>query len=208
MRSVYDRTRRAGVALAFAVWAADARASDGPVDPSYGRIDGDVDVVGGVGGVVAPRGLRALGELRLRYLESVGVYASFEDAGVLGSASEPRTVFVAGLELRPLFLYRWLRGHETRSAWFDLALDSIGLDLGAMFEQPAGSGFASRRGLEVGLGLELPLLARASGPWLEFRGAFRWSDAALGSGVEGADDMQAVLAVTLAWHQIFSAHLE
>jgi hypothetical protein len=207
MRSGYDRIRTAAVALALAAWAGDARASDGPVDPSYGRVDGDVDVVAGVGGVVAKPGVRALGELRLRYLESAGVYATFEDAGVLSSPSEPRTVFVAGLELRPLFLYRWLRGHETRRVWFDLALDSFGLDLGAMFEQPAGSGFASRRGLEVGVGIELPILGRASGPWFEIRGAVRWSDAALGSGIEGADDLQAVLAVTLAWHQIFSAHV-
>ena len=76
-----------------------------------------------------------------------------------------------------------------------------------MFEQPAGSGFASRRGLEVGVGIELPILGRASGPWFEIRGAVRWSDAALGSGIEGADDLQTVLAVTLAWHQIFSAHV-
>jgi hypothetical protein len=207
MRSGCDRITCAGVAVALAACAGNAIATDDAVDPSYGRVDGDIGIVAGVGGVVAPHGLRAEAELRLRYLESAGIFATFEDAGVLGSPSEPRNVAVVGLELRPLFLFRWLKGHETQRPWLDLALDSIGLDLGATFEQPAGGGFASRSGLEFGIGIELPILGRASGPWMEVRGALRWSDVALGSGVEGADDLQAVLAVTLAWHQILSAHV-
>ncbi len=207
MRSGSELVGLSGVAMALVTIAANALADERAIDPSYGRINGDIEVVGGVGGVVAPRGLRAEAEARLRYLDSAGIFATIEDAGVLGSRSEPRTVMVAGLELRPLFLFRWLKGHETRRPWLDLAVDSIGLDLGAMFEQPSGQGFGARRGLEFGLGIELPLLTRASGPWMDVRGALRWSDAALGSGVEGADDLQAVLEITIAWHQIFLAHV-
>jgi hypothetical protein len=113
-----------------------------------------------------------------------------------------------GLELRPLFLFRWLRGQETQRAWFDLALDSIGLELGAFAQQPAGAEFASQVGLDVGLGVELPILERATGPWIGIRSAVRWSEASLGSGVvHDADDRQALVVVTLAWHQIFSAHV-
>ncbi|HXN34307.1 MAG TPA: hypothetical protein VN894_20740 [Polyangiaceae bacterium] len=207
MRSGSDRAAFAGVAVALATCAGSAGANGAAVDSSYGRIAGDIAVVLGAGGVVAPRGLRAEAELRLRYLESAGLFATIEDAGVSSSASEPRSVFVTGLELRPLFLFRWLKGHEVQRARLDLALDSIGLDLGAMFEQPAGASFASRTGFELGLGLELPILERASGPWIGVRGDLRWGDVAPGSGVPGADDFQAVVAVTLAWHQILSVHL-
>jgi hypothetical protein len=202
-----SRVTFAGVAGALVACVGNARAQGAEVDPSYGRIEGDITFVVGVGGVVAPRGPRAEAELRLRYLESAGLFATIEDTRVLNSASEPRGVFVAGLELRPLFLFRWLKGHEMRRARLDLALDSIGLSLGAMFEQLAGAAFETRRGFELGLGFELPILDRASGPWIGVRGALRWSDVALGSGIMGPDDRQAVLAVTVAWHQIVLAHV-
>jgi hypothetical protein len=208
MRSGSDRVTLAGVAGALALRAANASASGESVDTTYGRVDGDVGVVVGAGGVVAPRGPRAEAELRLRYLETAGLFAAYEDADVLGSASEPRRVLLMGVELRPLFLFRWLQGHETRRAWLDLALDSIGLELGALVQQPAGAESASQLGLDVGLGIELPILERATGPWIGVRGALRWGEASLGSGVvRDADDRQVVVVVTLAWHQILTAHL-
>jgi hypothetical protein len=112
------------------------------------------------------------------------------------------------VELRPLFLYRWLQGHETGQPRLDLAIDSIGIDLAAVAEQPSGAGFASRAGFELGLGFELPLLARASGPWVGLYGAIRWSEGAMGAGVlEGANDREAILAITIAWHQVVSGHV-
>jgi hypothetical protein len=208
MRSGTDRVTPAGIAAAFALWAGTSWADSGTFDPSYGRVDGDVDVVFAVGGVLAPRGWRGEAELRLRYLETVGLFATYEDAAVLGSASVPQRSLAAGLELRPLFLFRWLKGHETQMPWFDLAVDSIGLELGAIFEQPTGAPFASQRGLEVGLGVELPIVENATGPWIGVRGALRWSESALASAVvDNADDRQAILAVTLAWHQIVGTHV-
>jgi hypothetical protein len=208
MRSGSDWVVRVGVAAALAVCARTASAEGGTVDPSYGRIDGDLDVGFGVGSVIASGGLRAEAELRLRYLETAGVFVTYEDAEFLGLASEPRRVLATGLELRPLFLFRWLKGREEQRARLDLTLDSIGLELGTTFEQPAGGGFASRSGFEVGVGIELPILERASGPWIGIRGVVRWSQDAMASGiVRGEDDRQATLAITLAWHQILAAHL-
>lgn len=207
MRSGSDLGLLAVIAAAIALWPRSASA-DGIVDPSYGRVEGDVVVVLGMGAVVAPRGLRAAAEVRLRYLETAGLYATYEDANPLASASEPRRLLATGLEVRPLFLFRWLKGHEGDRPWLDLALDSIGLELGAIFEQPAGADFASQRGIEVGLGVELPLGVRASGLWIRVRGGLRWSETALAAGVvDGANDQQAILSVTLAWHQIVQAHL-
>jgi hypothetical protein len=208
MRSVSDKVTLAGVAAALALRASNASAGGGSVDPTYGRIDGDIGIVVGAGGAIAPRGPRAEAELRLRYLETAGLFVAYEDAEIWGSSSEPRRVLLMGLELRPLFLFRWLQGHETRCAWFDLALDSIGLELGAVVQQPAGAEFASQLGLDVGLGIELPILERATGPWIGIRSALRWGEATLGSGVvRDADDRQVVVVVTLAWHQILTAHV-
>jgi hypothetical protein len=181
---------------------------DPGAEPSYGRIEGDITLVFGAGGVIAPRGPRAEAELRLRYLESSGLFAAYEDGPLLGASSEPLRVLAVGLEVRPLFLFRWLEGLETRRARFDLALDSIGLELGAVFSQPSGAAFGSRPGAQVGLGVELPIAANATGAWIGLHGGLRWSDIALASGiVESPDDRGAYLAITLSWHHVVKVHV-
>lgn len=213
MPSASDRVATAASAAALAVsfGARPTAAADRPVDPTYGRLEGDLGVVVGAGGVVASRGVRAGAEVRVRYLETAGLFVTYEDGHVFGAALEPESLLAGGFELRPLFLFRWLQGRESRRARLDLALDSIGLELGATVEQPSGGTFASRAGLEVGLGVELPIFETASGPWIAVRGALRWSEARLGGqgsdATQGANDRDAVLAITLGWHQILSAHL-
>lgn len=222
MRWGSDRRRlRGALAAAGAAGAAalvlgggGAARADGPragatqVDTSYGRVDGDLTAVVGAGAVFAKRGMRAEGELRLRYLESAGVFASYEDGPLVGSPSEPQRVLATGIELRPLFFLRWLKGQETGSARLDLMLDSIGLELGAVFSQPQGRGFGAQSGLQAGLGIDLPLFAAPTGPWIGLHGGLRWGDDALASGVIScADDRAAYLVVTLAWHQLVLAHL-
>lgn len=208
MRSASDLLRTFGVGAATLLALPVHARADGLVDGTYGRIAGDVTLVGGLGGVVAARGPRAEGELRARYIESVGAFLSYEDGAMLGSAAEPERVLIAGVEARPLFFYRWLQGREAGAARLDLAIDSLGLELGAMFAQPAGMGFGSMRGLELGLGVEVPLLPSSTGPWIGLHGGLRWSDWALESGViRTADDREAFLSITLAWHQVVVAHL-
>jgi hypothetical protein len=214
MRWGSDRASRcppalAGVALAVGCLCGgtDAR-GEGVAEPSYGRVEGDVTLVAGAGAAVASGGARAAGELRARYLETAGVFGTYEDGPIIGSSSGPSRVVAGGLELRPLFLYRWLQGHETRRARLDLAIDSIGLELGLTWQQPQGGSFTSSPGLEVGLGLEVPLLLDATGLWLAFHGGVRWSDETLGSGlVATSDEREAYLSITLAWHQVIAAHL-
>ncbi len=178
------------------------------VEPSYGRVEGDLSFVFGAGAVAAPRGGRGEVELRVRYLESAGIFATYEDGLIFGSAAEPGRVLAAGLELRPLFLYRWLQGHETEKAAVDLLIDSFGIELGATLSQPSGQGL-TQSGVQFGIGVELPILLRAyrtvgRPAW---RGV-RWSDVALASGeVQGADDRSVYIAVTLSWHQAVLTHL-
>src|ERR1019366_8937466 len=119
------------LALATVLIGTVARAEG--VEPSYGRVEGDVAVVVGAG----------------------------------ASSADPRRMIAFGLELRPLFLYRWLGGHETHRARWDLLLDSFGLEFGMTWPaSPHGDGFAAHPGIETGVGLELPILPDATGLWL------------------------------------------
>jgi hypothetical protein len=143
----------------------------------------------------------------LRYLDVVGAFFQYEDAPLIGASSEPRRVMATGLEVRPLFLARWLAGYESSSDRFDLFVDSFGLELGAYFPQPVGASFAARPGLQAGIGLELPIFANASGPWIGLHSGVRWSDSVLGGDtVAGPSDRSLYLAITLAWHQLFLSH--
>ncbi len=208
MRWVFERAVVVAATIGgLGAYCPDTR-GDAAVEPSYGRIEGDVTLVVGAGGVISPRGPRATGELRARYLETVGLFATYEDGVLVGSASDPRRVVTAGFELRPLFLYRWLRGLETHRARWDLLIDSVGLELGMAWAQPEGASFVAHPGVEAGLGIEFPIVPAASGPWIGVHGGVRWSDDVLGSGaVRSAEDREAYLSITLAWHEVISAHV-
>lgn len=186
---------------------ADLSSGKGGADGSYGRIEGDLGVVAGAGVAIGPRAPRGALDLRVRYLDTIGVFGTYEDASFLGTSSEPRRLIATGVELRPLFLGRWLTGRDFGSGRLDLIIDSIGLELGAVFQQPLGTSFSARPGIQFGLGLELPFLASANGPWIGLHGGIRWSDAAIsGAPLAGPDDRALYLSVTLAWHQLFLAH--
>lgn len=143
-------------ALALALLAlvpASAAAQDG--DGVYGRLDGDLTLSAGLmGGAVtndrvhpAWTGSVSL-ELRARILDSGGIFAIGE------WRPEGDSRVIVGVDVRPLFLPRFLLGWETGSQWADLLIDSIGLDLGAAigpFDHAAGVGLA------IGFGIDVPL---------------------------------------------------
>jgi hypothetical protein len=186
--------------------AVEARA-DGRTEATYGRVAGDITLGAALGGAVASGGPRVEGELRMRYLESAGIFATYEDGSFMGGA-DPQRVLAAGFELRPLFLARWLKGHESEQPFFDLTIDSIGIELGATLVQPASASFGARSGIEVGLGVEMPLGTEADGPWIGVHGGVRWSDEALASGrVDGASDREGYLALSFAWHKVVETHV-
>jgi len=194
----------AGVSATLVAPGADAQVS---AEPSYGRIRGDLTLVAGAGAVVAEGGVRGEGEARVRYLESAGLFVAYEEGfGVV--STQPARLLATGLEMRPFFLYRWLRGLETRRARFDLVVDSLGLELGATVAQPLGETFASRNGVQIGLGVEVPLSLEATGAWIGLHGGIRWSDAWLADGgARDAGDRAAFVTLTLAWHQVVLAHV-
>jgi hypothetical protein len=178
----------------------------GNVDTTYGRIDGDVGVALGLGATFAPGAPRGAVDLRLRYVDTVGLFGFFENG--FGSTIDPRRLVGGGFEVRPLFLARWLEGNELSLPFVDLLIDSLGFELGAFFEEPEGGAFESRPGFQASLGIEVPLLARANGPWIGVHGGVRFSDAGIEErGPEEAPNRTGFLALTLSYHQIFSAHV-
>ena len=152
-------------------------------DGVYDRFDGDLDLGLALGAELGSAG-RAAPALRAsaHYFSIAGVYLSGRVNA--GHDSAP-SLLGAGVDLRPLFVPRWAKGFETGPGFFDLALDSVSLSLGAFWAR------RDRRGFDAELGFGLPLLATAAGPWLEARGALRYPDA-------GAREEAVILA--LAWH--------
>lgn len=204
MRSLFSVSIVAVALLGTTPVLADERG----VDTSHGRIEGDVSASAAAGATLGPRGPRAAADLRLRYIWTAGVFATYEDGPLFGSAAEPRRAFAAGVELRPLFLARWLQGWETGNGYVDLTIDSFALELGAVFLEPVGRSFGSKPGLQAGLGLTIPVLPHATGPVIGLHAGARWSDSALGGHtLEGPSDRSLYLQLTLGWQQVFGAHI-
>ncbi len=182
----------------------DTRKKDG----THGRFDGDLGVAAAAGVTVGPRGPRASGDLRLRYLSTAGLFATYEDGPLVSSRAAPKRVLAFGIELRPLFLARWATDHELGVSRLDLLIDSLGLEVGAVVLQPAGASFGSRPGLQAGLGLEVPFFTVASGPFLGVHAGVRWSDSALSGGpLDDPTHRALYLTLSLGWQQLFGGHV-
>jgi hypothetical protein len=152
----------ATAAMSCAVLAAPRAAR---ADGAYGRLSGDVSLQGSVGATVGhgPAGSAMVSAL---YLVSVGPYAQTElaltDAGRFADRGNHRLRSVStGVELRPLFLPRFLSALETGRSFRDLFLDSLGLHLGARFYP--GS---QQRAFEVGGVADIPLGDTFAGAFL------------------------------------------
>ena len=177
-------------------------------DGAHGRVDGDLAVEGGIGASFGPRDPRAAADLRFRYLSMAGIFVTYEDGPIFSARSEPKRALATGLELRPLFLAKWFTGRYSGNPYLDLAIDSIGLELGAVFMQPNGARFGAKPGLQAGLAFELPVFPSATGPFIAVHAGARWSDAALSGGpLAGPADRALYFNVFFAWQQIFRAHV-
>jgi hypothetical protein len=192
----------AGGALAIA--AGDATAADG--DGAYGRLDGDLELRLGGGAAIGRGGPSMEIGAGALYLGTAGLYGLYTDSFGGVGAGATRTV-AAGVRLQPLFLGRYASNLEQGPARLDLLLDTLGFEIGAWWGWggvPAAS-LPGTAGLELGVGVALPILRRATGPFLTVRGALRVQPA--GTGTPAGGDESGLLSVTLAWHQVVAAHL-
>ena len=142
-------------------------------DGAYGRLNGDGAVQLDAGAAWHRSKAAATTSLAVRYLHTVGLYGTALD--FLPDLSEdPRWSVSYGVELRPLFLPRFLSNYERGPARWDLALDSVSLRFGAV----TGKGHPVRaQGLEAAMGVGVPFTRSVDGLWLSATGALRWSHA-------------------------------
>ncbi len=144
-------------------------------DGVYGRLDSNLALALGAGAELEAGEPRGALKLSAHYLWTAGAYVRYSDA--FGSADErPARVASLGVDVRPVFLPRFALDSERGPAWLDLAIDSFSLNAGAYFAKPRGADFGDTRGFETGIGLGVPLLGEAAGPWLEARAERRFAD--------------------------------
>ncbi|MBX3273712.1 MAG: hypothetical protein KF729_25835 [Sandaracinaceae bacterium] len=122
-------------------------------DGVYGRLAGDLALEAGLGGGVAFEGADPIGaavlDLRARYLDMAGILASVE------VRPEGASRVAIGVDLRPVWLARFVLGASLGDRFWDLLFDSIGLDLGVALtplDERVGAA------LMVGFGLDVPLV--------------------------------------------------
>ena|SRR5688572_12993776 len=163
-------------------------------DGVYGRLGGNTDASLKLGGLLSHSRLSASVGASAHYYSLLGITGDYSES--LSEAAVPQRSFSVGSELRPLFLPRWLLGKQTGPAWLDLTLDSICVGLGAYFSQVAEPD-DDARGVWMSMGVGLPVIGRASGPWLELRALRRWPD-----WDAARADAHNALFLYLSWHHV------
>lgn len=200
-------SRFAAASCAACVLATSAHARAEGDDGMYGRVAGDLDLRAHAGVAVASGGPALAANLAAVYLATVGVYLHYTDA--LGSqAPAVGRSLAAGVHLAPAFVVRGALNAEHGPAFLDLLVDSFAFELGSVWSAPRIVGWSATPGLEAALGFDIPLAARATGPFLGVRGALRWRPEDFGpSASSNVVDRGAVLSITLGWHQVIRSHV-
>ena len=149
----------------------EAAAGDSGLDQDgvYGRFDGDLFLSLGAG-VELGDGARAGGLARALWFHTAGAQVGY--ARALSDEDQLGQVLFVGAEIRPLFLPRFVFDLEGAGPFLDLTLDSLALGAGVCFASEADND-DDRTALELSLGVGVPLLMKARGPWLEARAALR-----------------------------------
>jgi hypothetical protein len=210
------RSRRLALAALLGIsWCMPKAAEAAPStdDGSYGRFDGDMAFALEVGVHEAFPGETMAGRLTTMYLHSAGTYVQYNESFGLARQDLGRSI-AGGIEIRPLFMARFGTDLEHGPALLDLFVDSLGIGLGlyAAALSPdvcSDSGLDCwRMGLELGVGVELPLLGHADGPFVGLRGAWRWptGTAPLGN-LTDLDEPGGMVGLTLGYRLTALTHL-
>lgn len=160
----------------------DSLEGSGRGDGVYGRFDGTFALGIGAGIEAAPSSsaVRPAAAGALRFYQSAGLLIGYTQAVMEEDPLERG--LAASFLLEPLFLIRWSGDRQSGYAFWDLLLDSISVSGGLLLAESRGGSFGDTAAFRAGLGAGLPLMARASGPWLRFGGQM---DAGLEANVVG-----------------------
>ncbi|MBM4358269.1 MAG: hypothetical protein FJ096_09175 [Deltaproteobacteria bacterium] len=182
-------------------------ASSARADGAYGRLDGDLAVALDAGLSAGGQGAGFAARARASYLSMAGIYLGFEEGLGLPEQSLERRM-AGGVEVRPLFVARFLSDLERGPALLDLWLDSTGLDVGAhvTWLSPAVCAAGCRSdGLELAAHTALPLVARASSPFVGLRVGVRLALDSSAPVVENAT--QGFVALSLGYQHVLRTGL-
>jgi hypothetical protein len=196
---------RGGFVLALSLLAFPTNAlADGGAD---GRLDGDLDLSAGAGAAMTVTAPALALRLAATYVSTAGVYAGYADT--LGARGAPfDRAIAAGITLKPVFWARFAYALETGSPRLDLLLDSFIFEIGPVWSAPPGLAIDGAPGLEVAAGIGFPVLASATGPFVELRGALRYRRRDLDGSVRSdVGERGAMVSLTLSWHQIVNLHI-
>jgi hypothetical protein len=190
--------------LAAALGVPRAAAAD---DGAYGRLDGDLNLSIGAGVAVAAGAPALAARTSAVYAEIAGIHLGYADALGQPAALVDRSI-AAGVTLKPLFWGRFANALENGPARIDLFIDSFVLEIGAFWAAPRGLDLVVDPGLEIAAGFGFPILADATGPFVELRAAMRYRREDLaGTALADAGERGAMLTVTLAWHHVVAVHI-
>lgn len=194
----------AALVAALVVSAPRAAGAD---DGAYGRLDGDLDLSIGAGVAVAAGAPGLAARASAVYAQMAGLYLGYADALGQQDALVDRSI-AAGVALKPLFWGRFANELERGPAHLDLFIDSFVFEVGAFWAAPRGRDLVVDPGLEIAAGFGFPILADATGPFIEVRGAMRYRREDLaGTSAADAGERGAMLTITLAWHHVVMAHI-
>lgn len=168
-------------------------------DGAYGRVDTEASMSLAIGGFRSPSGYGLRGDVALSYLETLGLYAGVEQPNFShGLTTIPS--LSSGVEVRPLFLPRFLNDYERGPVWFDLAIDSLALRIGAV--APVDQASSSIQSV-LGVGMGLPILGHARGPWIRCSAEWRSTHQVFA----GADSPAFVGSLLVEWRHFLSLGL-
>ncbi len=190
--------RQAQAESAFGESTVDAPALAHVTDPNtfsdgvYGRFDGALSLSPHAGAELDFEDERArlLVGVAARYYAFFGLYVAYRES--FDDDATTRHLLSGGVLVEPLFLLRFRKNAERGPAFWDLTLDSLSASGGYFVAAPREQSFGEESGFEAGLGMGVPLLARAPGPWLRLRGNVRF-----------LDELAPALWLTLGWQGFF-----
>lgn len=171
-----------------------ANGVDSGADGVYGRFESPFELGLHAGANADADGSAFAARASLHYFSMAGVYAGYDDA-LGGGALAGSKIVSFGVDARPAFIPRWSKNWEQGSGFLDLTIDSISLGVGAYYRTPRDGAFGEHRGFELSVGFGLPIVGRASGPWLGARGLLRWDEP---GGIDSRARASAL--VTFGWH--------
>ncbi len=164
----------------------------------YGRFDGDLDWSLKVGSQWTQSsnsygsGLSGSVGASAHYYSLFGVTLDYADGW--DDRTGPGRSASLGIELRPLFLPRFVLDRQRGPAWLDLTIDSLAVGFGGYFSGGTEQLEASH-GVWLSAGAGVPVASAASGPWLEARYTLRASEWSTGT-----EATRHQILLYLSWH--------